>query len=356
MGLGDRGAQRRVTLQTLADELGVSHTSVANAFKRPSQLSPQLRERILAAAERHGYAGPDPAARALRSGTARVLGVVLTESVDYTLSDPYALEVLRGLATAAEQDGYSVQLISSPPGAEIGVGVRDAVVDGLCVYTLSDDHPLLASVLARRLPTVFIDGPKRDDAGFVGIDAGAATSHLVTHLLELGHMDVGILSFRLAHDDRMGPVDEHRLRAATYRSSADRIEAALARLRRAGHRPAWIHEIGINLRAGARQHAVTLLADPDRPSAVLCLSDEIALGVLDAAAELGIDVPDELSVTGFDDQPAAAVARLTTVRQPALRKGWTAWRLLRDGRDDHLLLDYEVVIRGTTGPPPRLHR
>ena len=104
-----------MTLQTLADALGVSRTTASNAFNRPDQLNPALRERVLALAAELGYAGPDPAGRALRSGRAGAIGVLLTERLSYAFGDPAAVATLRGLAVEAEESAIS--LVAAPRAA-----------------------------------------------------------------------------------------------------------------------------------------------------------------------------------------------------------------------------------------------
>src|SRR5262245_10037573 len=126
---------RRVTLQTVADAAGVSRSTVSNAYNRPDQLSAELRGRILDAARELGYAGPDAAARSLRSGRAGALGVLFPETLSYVLSDPYAVEFLRGLAAVAEAHGTGLLLV---PLDEVDIdagclAARQAVVDGFCL-------------------------------------------------------------------------------------------------------------------------------------------------------------------------------------------------------------------------------
>ena len=128
-----------MTLQTLADALGVSRTTASNAFNRPDQLNPALRERVLALAAELGYAGPDPAGRALRSGRAGSIGVLLTERLSYAFGDPAAVSTLRGLAIEAEQAGISLALLPVPlSGGEAAAdAVNSALVDACFVYALA---------------------------------------------------------------------------------------------------------------------------------------------------------------------------------------------------------------------------
>ncbi|MTV24135.1 LacI family DNA-binding transcriptional regulator [Nitriliruptoraceae bacterium ZYF776] len=341
----------KVTLQTLADELGVARSTVSNAFNRPDQLSAELRERVLATADRLGYAGPDPVARNLRRGRSGVLGVLLKESLVYAFGDPYAVAFLGALAADAEVTGEGVLLIPSPPGEDTTEPVRHAAVDAFCGFALPEDHPSLVAALRRDLPIVLVDGPRLPGQAFVGIDDEAAIGDVTRHLLELGHTELAVLSFRLRPDGYQGPVDARRLAAVAYRITAQRLSGVLGATSAAG-RHAPVVEVGENVRERARGAALELLRATPRPTAVVCLSDVLALGALDAAAELGLRVPEDLSVTGFDDVVEADAAGLTTVRQPAEDKGRAAAALLRSGERREVLLDHQLVVRRSTAPPP----
>ena len=337
----------KTTLQTIADELGVSRTTVSNAFSRPDQLSEELRGRILEAASRLGYTGPHPAARTLRRGRAGVLGVVLKESLAYAFADPYALRFLGGMAAETEPARLGLLLIPCPPGTEADA-VRAAVVDGFCVFSLPHRHPVVEAVVGRHLPNVFVDGPRLEGHAFVGIDNRQAMADITRHVVELGHRRVVVLTFRVVGDQRVGPVDAKRLKKAEYRITAERLTGALDTLRSAGIEP-LIYEVGLNARETARQAAEEILGGAEPPTAILCLSDQIALGALDAASLLGIEVPTQLSVTGFDDIAEAEPAGITTIRQPAEAKGRLAAQLLQFGENREVILSHSLVVRATTG-------
>ena len=343
----------KVTLQTIADELGVSRTTVSNAYSRPDQLSDELRTRILEAAARLGYRGPNPAGKALRSGRAGAVGVVLTESLAWAFADPYTVDFLGALAGAAETARRALLLVPCPPGEDQIDGIRQAVVDGFCVFTLPDGHPIVDEVLCRDLPTVFVDGPLIEGHSFVGIDDRAAMADLASHLLGLGHDRFGVLAFRLRPDGWAGPPDEARIASADFRVTRERLIGIFDATSAAGlnREAVQIYEVGVNARETARDAAHIMLDRPDRPTAIVCLSDQIALGVLEATDELGLLVPLDISVTGFDDVPAAEPAGLTTVRQPAASKGREAGQLLLAGAPEIVVeVEHELVIRATTGP------
>src|SRR4051794_10197276 len=122
-----RPADRRVTLEVLARELGVSKATVSNAYNRPDQLSEALRQRVLRTADRLGYAGPDPIAATFSRRRAGALGLVLDDPLTFALTDPAEVLLLTGVGAACEEAGLGLVLISSRPGLDL---VRTALVDG----------------------------------------------------------------------------------------------------------------------------------------------------------------------------------------------------------------------------------
>jgi DNA-binding LacI/PurR family transcriptional regulator len=330
------------TLQTIADAVGVSRASVSNAYNHPERLGEDLRERILAKARELGYAGPDPAARRLRHGRAGAVGLLLTEALSYAFSDPAAVIFLEGLARRCEERESPLLLLPlAPSGEAASTAVREAVVDALCVYSLPDGHPALAVAHERRLPLVVVDEPRIEGAAYVGIDDKGGTRRLGERLVELGHRDVAMAVPTLIPDGYEGFVTPERL-AAAYHIDRERI---------AGYWEAFdttdtpIYECANRQDAGARAAAALLGLDP-RPTAILCNTDQIALGALPRARELGV------SVAGFDDVPEAETAGLTTVRQPLEEKGLVAGDLLLEGdQTREVILPAEPVIRESTVAP-----
>jgi DNA-binding LacI/PurR family transcriptional regulator len=188
----------------------------------------------------------------------------------------------------------------------------------------------------------------------VGIDDGLGARLAGEHLLELGHRRIGIVSFRMTDDGYTGPVTPAREAAATYPVSLARFQGLRDAVRAAGARLDG-EEVELNAIEDGRAGMIRLLARHPEVTAVFCDTDQLALGAIAAARDSGLRVPGDLSVVGFDDIPAAAAARLTSVRQPLLEKGLTAGRLVIEGeraagRD--VLLPVELVVRSSTGPPP----
>jgi DNA-binding LacI/PurR family transcriptional regulator len=351
----------RVTIVDIAAALGVTPTTVSNAFNRPDQLSPALRERILATAAAMGYLGPDAAARSLRRGRLRAVGVLYADRLSNAFADAAFVLFLEGLAQAAEEADLALTLVPALP-AVVGkeAGVAAAVVDGLVIYSMASDDPLVAAALARRLPLVVADSPQLPSAPTVGIDDRAAAWAAADHLLQLGHRRFGIVSGDLLLDRRSGPADLARQAAATFGVNRDRLRGYADALTAAGLDWATVpvEEVADGLERATQEAMGRLLAHRPRPTAILAMSDRMAWEVLTAAVTAGLSVPDDLSVVGFDDIPAArwATPPLTTVRQPHREKGRATGRLLiahLEGRNaaDSVVLPTELVVRDSTGPP-----
>ncbi|MGH8893940.1 MAG: LacI family DNA-binding transcriptional regulator, partial [Actinomycetes bacterium] len=164
----------RVTLQTVADRVGVSRMTVSNAFSRPDQLSATLRDRILQAAEELGYVGPDPAARALARGTTGAVGVLLTESLHYAFTDEVATGFLGAVTEELAPTGLALTLLSSTSHDDV-VPSRDVAMDGALVYSCDVESAAVSWLIRRRLPLVFVDQAPAPGIPSVNIDdrAGA---------------------------------------------------------------------------------------------------------------------------------------------------------------------------------------
>src|SRR5918911_319831 len=200
-------SRRKATLASLAAELGVSRTTVSNAYNRPDQLSAPLRARVLEAARRLGYPGPDPVARSLRTRKAGAVGLLLTEALSYAFRDPVATGFLEGLALACERAGQGLLLIPvSPEHADVAA-VHRAGVDGFVVYSVREDDPHFLAVLERPVPTVVSDQPSGvEGVDRVGMDDHASRLGPARHLRGLGHRRFGVICMRLGEHRNDGLV------------------------------------------------------------------------------------------------------------------------------------------------------
>jgi DNA-binding LacI/PurR family transcriptional regulator len=346
-------------LASLAAELKVSRTTVSNAYNRPDQLSADLRERVLATAERLGYPGPDPVARSLRTRRAAAVGLVITEPLTYSFSDPAALDFVAGLAQSCEELGQGLMLVAVGPSRTVADGsasVLAAGVDGFVVYSTAGDDPYLQVVLQRRLPVVVVDQPKDiPGASQVGIDDRAATRKLGEYVVGLGHREIGLLTMRLRRDRRQGLVDPERLKSSTFQVPSERIGGVRDALAAAGADPdslTVVESYEHTPTSGGVAAAVALEANP-RITALMCTADVLALSAMDYLRGRGIYVPGQMTVTGFDGVPEARRRGLTTVAQPSLQKGRRAGEIVHraDIPPTVEVLDTEL-IRGRTARPP----
>ena len=349
----------RVTLQTVADKVGVSRMTVSNAFSRPDQLSSHLRTRILAAAQELGYAGPDPAARALARGTAGSVGVLMTDSLSYAFTDEVATGFLSAITEELEPTGRALTLLTSRVQGD-EVPARDVPMDGAVVYSCDGFSPAVEWLVRRDLPLVFVDQDPPEDHATVNVDDRGGACLGAQHLLDLGHRRIGILTGELAEPP--GEVDADR--AGGHYSSRERLVGWTETLRAAGVEPVVVRE-PITPEDAAYEGARLLLERHDRPTGLLCFSDVMAHWAVRAAEDLGLEVPGDVSVVGFDDNPLARRMRpeLTTIRQPIGEKGRIAAAALtaaidaaRAGRAlpvEHVVLPTELVVRDSTGPAPQ---
>ncbi|MBA3905588.1 MAG: LacI family DNA-binding transcriptional regulator [Pseudonocardiales bacterium] len=355
---GMSNTRRPATLASLAAELGVSRTTVSNAYNRPDQLSAPLRARVLEAARRLGYPGPDPVARSLRTRKAGAVGLLLTEALSYAFRDPAATGFLEGLALACEEAGQGLLLVPVSPEQADVTAVLQAGVDGFVVYSVREDDPHFLAVLERPLPVVVCDQPTGvEGVDRVGVDDRAGMLAMARHLTGLGHRRIGVLCMRLGTGHRDGPADLERQNGATYPVQRDRLAGLRDGLGEVG--VDWVNvpvveRFDHSVEAGQHATAELLASHPDI-TAVVCTSDVLALGALHHASEHGLAVPDDITITGFDGVPEAERAGLTTVRQPVLEKGRVAGQLLLQrgerSRPRRVTLPTELIVGSTSGPP-----
>jgi len=353
---------RRVTLQTIADQLAVSRTTVSNAYNRPDQLTAELRRKILETADELGYGGPDAAARMLRTGTTRTIGLLFTEDLRYVFNDPNTTLFMRGVAETSALAGTGLTLLPVPAGMAIedtALGATPA--DGYLVFSAADAHPAVRAVLRHGVPVVIVDEPDLGTAtSFVGIDDRQGGRLAADHLTALGHRQVAVLVHRLGPEARRRPVTAEQLGSADLRIVRERVGGLFDGLIAAGFDTAAvaIWEAGDNDPDVGRDATTELLTARPETTALFCTTDQLAIGATQAAAALGRDVPTDLSVVGFDDVPRAATWKpaLTTIRQPLAEKGRVAAELLLDqvrtGVRRRVDLPIELIVRQSTAPPP----
>ena len=318
------GSTRSPTLADVAEAAGVSLSTASLTFSGNKPVSEATRDRVLAAAATLGYAGPNPLARNLRQGRSGVVGIAVGP-LSTAFRDPAALPMLDAISEVLGAAGLGLLLM----GDDHARLPLDAVIYDICgreTWAAYDD------LAARDVPLVVVEGPDWPDTTFVDIDHRSGCAALAAHLHDLGHRRVALLTLEPSHPQRE---------------------------REAGVRDVFpdAHVIGAcasDLAAAQDLAAAYLAAGPD-VTAVVCQSDVQAAAVVIEAQRLGLAVPGDLSVAGFDGVATPWLdVELTTVAQPLAAKGRAvADAVLRriDGEDvDDVVLPVELRIGDSTGP------
>ena len=344
----------KVKLSDVAEAAGVSLGTASNAFNRPDRVRPEVRAHIEATARALGYGGPDPVGRLLMGGKANALGLTPPGAIPVAtaLRSPFFREFTYGVAEACDAEGAILVMISGDPERK-DWAIRNALVDGF-IFGHRDDLTL-AAARNRKVPAVVMDMAGGADAGSIRIDARDGAEAIARHLLDLGHRRFAIASVQrtLAPPILHQPGAARQLRAG-YPIDKEKLAGFASALGAAG---LSIDEMPIvefyphapDPAAGAR----VLLDALAGATAVMCMADRQAMVLLEEARQRGIRVPEDLSITGFDDASEAAGAQppLTTVAQPIVDKGRMAADMIFNNKLEDVTLPVHLVIRGSTAKP-----
>lgn len=305
-------SSRRSTIKDVATLAGVSIATVSNVFSGSKPVNAKLRARVEKAARDLSYQ-VDRAASQLRSGQTKVIGVLVPD-----LDDVFFTSLVSRLEVRAQQDGYDVIVASSRDDPALELSRLRALLgwrpSALVAVPCTDAVPVILADEAHRLPIVLADRVVTEGAiaDTVTIDNREAGEIAARHLLAMGHRDIVIAASHLS----VAPIRE-------------RIQGADAFLRRRTGRAAIVVELGSNGERGA-EHFANWLDRHARPTAVLALTNVITLAVLSAFAARRIDVPEDISIIGFDDYPwmSARKTALTAIRQPVDAMAQAIWERL----------------------------
>ncbi|TDC92696.1 LacI family transcriptional regulator [Nonomuraea deserti] len=325
-----------VTIYEVAKRAGVSIATVSRALRGTGPVAARTREKVLKAVEELNFT-PSRLGVSLAEGRHAANGIVFPD-----LAGPYYTEVLLGYEEVASELGRSVVILSTKGRTKVGDLVKDLAgrVDGMLIFGHTVPEPLVAELVRLGVRLVFVSREPLAGADTLRSENTASARALAGHLAGHGYERFAFLGAPLTSQD---DVDQRWQGVREVLGGA--IEAVDTR-----H---YTVECGYDA-------ALTLLRGEGRPEAIVCSDDEVALGALLAAEELGLDVPGDVAVTGWDDIMAARHARpaLTTVRQPMRELGARAARaldeLITGARDTprHLVLTTELMIRSSCGGHP----
>lgn len=337
------GAVNRITIREVAEAAGVSIATVSRVLNAPARVNPDLRRRVTEAVDRLGYVAVG-AARALASRRTGAIGALVP-----TLDNAIFAECINALQLRLDDHGYVLLVASADYDARRESRELKALVergiDGVVLVGTEHDPEVYRLVQATSVPAVITWSCDPDArVPCIGFDNRAAARRLCQHLLELGHRDIAMLAgLRKGNDRAASRVDG--VRDALQARGLDLPPERLC------ERPYTV--------ADGRTALRHLMSAPRRPSAVICGNDVLAFGALFECASLGLRVPEDISITGFDDLDLAAqmVPPLTTVRVPAAEMGRRAAdQLVGVARGEPAPrvteLEAAIVLRGSTGAPP----
>ena len=346
----EQGTQRP-RIADVAREAGVSKTAVSFAFNSPDRLAPETASRIREVAEHLGYR-PNPVARMLTQRQTMTIGVLTPQALSVIFSNPFFGAFSEGVAVAAEEHGYALHFIS-PLHGSLARAMSRATVDGVVAIGLSDGHPEVEQIRRAHVPIVLVDSTALPEHGSVEVDDVGGARAAAEHIVSLGHRDVLVLG---VEPPAPGGPDPDGVTGRRLRGYREAFAAA----------GAHIDDDRVRVGPASIDGGIAILnrawEDGLRPTAVLAMSDAMAIGAMRALRDMRLDIPGDVSVVGFDDIDLAPHVDppLTTVHQPIRRKGEEAVRLLlsvverRDlAKPEHRRLETRLIVRASTGPVPR---
>ncbi len=341
----------RVTISEIARRAGVSKTAVSFAFNYPERLSEETLQRILAVAEEVGYA-PDPVASNLKTRRTGCIGILVPQPIPIITRNPHTLAFIEGVGEVCHESGLSLMLVP-PLKGNLRRAILRAAVDGFLTLGLETFRGTMVVLQQRGIPFVMVDSDPTPGIPCVNIDDEAGAYAAMSYVLRGGHRRIAIFGIRSGHHG-----DYHK-----YAGTLQRRIAGYARA---------LAEYGLSLEdpdvrliececdaEGGYNGFHTIWHTRWQPSVIVTMADVIAIGVLQAARELNLRVPEELSLIGYDDIAVSSLTcpPLTTIRQPTVEKGRTAAQLLirwienADFEAEHIILPVELVERQSFAPP-----
>ncbi|NLJ54129.1 MAG: LacI family transcriptional regulator [Intrasporangiaceae bacterium] len=337
------------TIVDVAKAAGVSVATVSRALRGMDRVSPSTRERVRRVADELSYLA-SPTATSLASGQTRIIGVVVPFASRW-----YFASMMSAIAKAMRDRGYQVLLFDVEPEPcggrlELTRSMLWKRVDGVISINVAMTEGELELLRGVHVPVVSI-GYDLPDRSSVGIDDYAAARTATDHVLDLGHREVAYIGAALEPNELVETPRERRrafTEAIEKRGLPLRDEWILA----TDWTPQHAHDLTVDLMRSASP----------RPTAIVCASDEIAMGTCLALTELGLGVPEDVSVVGIDDHTMAGLFSLTTVRQDFVAQGEQAAALLLESiaaqersafQPQRVVIDTELIVRGSTAPPRR---
>lgn len=343
-----------VKLADVAREAGVSVSAASICLRHGEGFSPSTIQRVRTAADTLGYgvpAGPRPRT-GQRTGLA---AIVLNDDPHFALQCGHTVEIVRALSRELTQMGMGVALLPSRQDTEGTCPYRSVAADIAYYLAVSElSHETTAILRSRGIPTVHLQSVVGGPVAAVRTDDVTPMRELATHVLSLGHERVAVVTQRSGAVASVGLSDTLDWTQTRILHTRERLQG----LDEAGVTPMAVYEARISAVEAGREAGATLFTMQPRPTAVMCLTDMLAAGVMVAAREAGLSVPGDVSITGWDglDLPSLAPHRLTTVLQSGAQKGMLlaafGREVLAGGHPRPFRVPQHVSIGSTTGRAP----
>lgn len=335
----------KVTIDAIAKKAGVSKTSVSFAFNNPGRLSEATLNRILEVAEELGYS-PDPLASNLKTGRTACLGLLVPQPIPVVVRNPHICELIEGVGEVVHDFGMSLMLVP-PVKGNLRRAIVRAAVDGFLTIGLEPFRKTMKVLHQRGVPFVMIDSDPTPGIPCVNVDDEMGAYMAMQYILRHGHRRIGIL----------GILSEYGGRFKEYPGLLKRrVDGYLRALDEVGltidNETIRLVECNVVPEDGYRAFR-RLWRTQHPPTAIVAMGDILALGALQAARELNVNIPGDVSIIGYDDTVFSPLVEppLTTIRQPTADKGREAARLLLDlieGNEiesEHIVLPVELIER-----------
>ncbi|MFE7083468.1 LacI family DNA-binding transcriptional regulator [Priestia megaterium] len=331
------------TIKDIARVAGVSVTTVSRALNGYSDVNEKTRQKIAAVARELNYS-PNTLARGLVMQKSKTIGLLVSGISRESVKDNFTFEVLCGVNERASTLGYDLILFNTNTMMQREKTYtqlcRERRVDGVIIQGIKKDDPYLKEVVESDIPCVLVDIPVHSSSvGYVTTDNALGAKKAVKHLVSLGHQHIGMIN---GHGDAF--VSRERLRGFSQALHEYRIP----------FRPERVLD-GEFQEKKAEEEALKLLTEHKKVTAIFCASDLMALGALKACKELGLDVPKDISIVGYDNIFLASHSspNLTTVGQEVYQIGYEAADLLiemLEGKETNMkrYLDTKLIIREST--------
>lgn len=333
----------RITIGEIARIAGVSKTTVSRVLNDKPDVDPGTREKILALISQYSFQ-PNAFAKAISLQKSHHIGLLIPHKAEYVFSNPFYTEVMHGVSVQVDRCGYYLLICYAHEVNYLDI-YNQKRVDGFILLSPGSFNTQIIDTLNKEQVPFVSTAKIADKQGmiYVDIDNFHAGSLVIEHLVSLGHRKIAYIG------------------KPSLTSSIERMQGYRAVLEKYNlpFSESWVYTTDTSSTASGHEYTHRVLREPDRPTAIFLANDVMAIGAIKAVEEMGLRVPEDISIVGFDDIPLASYITppLTTVRQPTFEKGSEAARMLVNLLEENSLpqskiMDVELVVRGSTGPAP----